>query len=226
MNSPSTPSSLGSPGALERIEAKLDRIESKLARLDPLLELYETHGPGLVAMAGDTFDELARDIGDLDERIKAALKLVERMTRTETLAQLNTLLEIVETAPGLVAMAGDTFDELARSAAERGLELDRVLPEIGLFLEAMMRLISNHQFQQIQELLQSDLLLPGALDALGQAARAMAHARRAPELRPGLFGVLAAMREPEVQRTLGFALDVARRFGANVEDLALPPAED
>lgn len=201
--------------ALARIEAKLDRIEARLAVLDPLLDA----GPGLIAMAGDTFDEWARDVGDADERMKKAFALLERMTRPAVLDQLETLLELVESAPGAVAMIGDSFDEFARNAAEHGVELDKVVPEIAKVVEASLKLIGD---EHVQQLLASDLLLPEAVEALGQAARALANAQRAPERRLGPLGAFFAMREPEVQRAVGFAIDVARRFGANTEYAALP----
>ena len=216
MTVPNSPPS-GQAGALERIEAQLGRIEARLAKLDPLLEA----APGLVAIAGDTFDEFARETGDLDERIKGALKLLERLSRPQTLAQVNALVDIAESLPGLVAIAGDSFDEFARNAAERGVPLHRVVPELVRVLELGLQLLGN---EQIQQLLESDLLLPGAIEALGQAARAMAHAQRAPEQPMGMFAMFSAMREPEVQRALGFAVDVARRFGANADFAALSAA--
>jgi uncharacterized protein YjgD (DUF1641 family) len=84
----------------------------------------------------------------------------------------------------------------------------------------MLQLLTSTQLTQ---LLGPPLLLPGTIDALGTAARAMAAAAQAPETKLGLFGTLKALREPEVQRAVGFAVDFARRFGTNVDQLQLPP---
>ena len=205
---------------LARIDARLERIEARLAKLDPLLDA----APGLVAMAGDTFDELAHELGDLDQRLRASLRLLERMTRPETLAQLEAGLELLDAAPGLIAMLGDSFDELAAQAAARGLPIERVVPELGRALETALRLLTH---EQVQQLLESDLLLPGAIEALGTAARSLAVSQRVASPSLGLFGALSAMREPEVQRALGFAVDVARRFGHNLHvQTALPSAHE
>ncbi len=199
---------------LERIDARLERIEARLAKLDPLIDA----APGLIAMAGDTFDEFAHDLGNLDERLRALIELAERVTRPETLAHLHEALDLLDSVPGLIAIAGDTFDELANEAAARGIPLDQIVPELRRALQGMWQLLTS---DQVKQLLDSDLLLPGALAALGTAARAMAAAARAPETRVGLFGTLSALREPEVQRAVGFAVDTARRFGTNVDQLPL-----
>jgi hypothetical protein len=201
---------------LQRIDARLEHIEARLAKLDPLID----GAPGLLALAGDSFDELARELGDLDDRVRAAARLAERVTRPETLVQLHAALDLLESLPGVVAMAGDAFDEFANDAAARGVPLDQIVPELGRAFEAMLQLLTS---TQITQLLGSPLLLPGTIDALGTAARAMAAAAQAPETKLGLFGTLKALREPEVQRAVGFAVDFARRFGTNVDQLQLPP---
>jgi hypothetical protein len=201
---------------LQRIDARLEHIEARLSKLDPLIDA----APGLLALAGDSFDELARELGDLDDRVRAAARLAERVTRPETLVQLHAALDLLESLPGVVAMAGDAFDEFANDAAARGVPLDQIVPEIGRAFEAMLQLLTS---TQITQLLGSPLLLPGTIDALGTAARAMAAAAQAPETKLGLFGTLKALREPEVQRAVGFAVDFARRFGTNVDQLQLPP---
>lgn len=123
--------SSSSPGALTRIEDKLDRIEQQLARFDVLIE----QAPNLLAIVGDTFDEVAGEL-DLDARLRGALRLLERLSRPETLAQIERLLDVAERLP----------------------------------------------------------------DATGSA-------------RLGLFGLLRQFRDPDVQRALGFTVDLARRLG-------------
>lgn len=208
---------------LERIDARLERIEARLAKLDPLLGPLLDAAPGALAMLGDTFDEFSNELGDLDERLRAGLRLLERVTRPQTLAQLEAAIELLDAMPGAVAMLGDSFDELAREAAARGVPLDRIVPELGRTIAMLLELLTQ---EQIQQLLSSDLLLPNAIEALATAARALAVTQYSGTEPLGLFGALAAMREPEVQRALGFALDVARRFGTNLShhQRALAPA--
>lgn len=198
---------------LARIDARLEHIEAKLAKLDPLLD----SAPGLLALAGDSFDEAARELGDVDERVRAAVRLAERVTRPETLAQLHAALDLLESLPGVVAMAGDAFDEFANDAAARGVPLDQIVPELRRAFEALLSLLAGGQL--------TSLLLPDTIATLGTAARAMAAAAHAPETKLGLLGTLKALREPEIQRAVGFAVDLARRFGTNVDQLQLPPGE-
>jgi uncharacterized protein YjgD (DUF1641 family) len=200
---------------LQRIDARLEHIEARLSKLDPLID----GAPGLLALAGDSFDEFARELGDLDERVRAAARLAERVTRPQTLVQLHAALDLLESLPGVVAMAGDAFDEFANDAAARGVPLDQIVPELRRAFEAMLQLLTSTQLTQLL----GSSLLPGTIDALGTAARAMAAAAQAPETKLGLFGTLKALREPEVQRAVGFAVDFARRFGTNVDQLQLPP---
>lgn len=208
---------------LERIDARLERIEARLAKLDPLLGPLLDAAPGALAMLGDTFDEFSNELGDLDERLRAGLRLLERVTRPQTLAQLEAAIELLDAMPGAVAMLGDSFDEFAREAAARGVPLDRIVPELGRTIAVLLELLTQ---EQIQQLLSSDLLVPNAIEALATAARALAVTQYSGTEPLGLFGALAAMREPEVQRALGFALDVARRFGTNLShhQRALAPA--
>lgn len=208
---------------LERIDARLERIEARLAKLDPLLGPLLDAAPGALAMLGDTFDEFSNELGDLDERLRAGLRLLERVTRPQTLAQLEAAIELLDAMPGAIAMLGDSFDEFAREAAARGVPLDRIVPELGRTIAVLLDLLTQ---EQIQQLLSSDLLVPNAIEALATAARALAVTQYSGTEPLGLFGALAAMREPEVQRALGFALDVARRFGTNLShhQRALAPA--
>ncbi len=201
---------------LERIEAKLDRIEARLARLDSVVEA----APGVLAIVGDTFDEWAAQTGDVDDRVRALVRVVERITRPDTLAQVERALDLLEQLPGFVAMAGDVLDDLAKTQTERGVDVEKLLHDLGRTVKGLLRLISS---EQVQRLFESDLLLPGAVQSLDVAARALAAAHAATEQRIGLLGALRSLRDPDVQRALGFALDVARRFG---HALGQPPAAD
>lgn len=207
-----------SPDTLARIEAKLDRVEQRLARFDALLE----QAPGMLALAGDTFDEVAGEL-DLDARSRAAARVLERLSRPATLARVEQLLDLSEQLPGLLALIGDSLDEFARDQSERGVDVELVMHNFGRTLDALLRLIGS---EQLRRLLESDLLLPGAIESLGEAARALANAQRGSVHPLGPFGLLRALRDPDVQHALGFAIDVARRFGHQLTTTpALPPAQ-
>ncbi|MEZ4384512.1 MAG: DUF1641 domain-containing protein [Nannocystaceae bacterium] len=163
--------------ALARIEARLERMEERMARLDAVTE----QAPGLAATAGDIFDEWARDDGRADLRLRALASLVEKLTRPEVLATLDSAVSMAEAMPGVVATGVDTFDELITEANASGVDVDASV-------KTLLRLLVH-------------------------ADQALTRARQAPPRRLGAFGLLRALRDPGVQRAMGFLLDVAGGLG-------------
>ncbi|HJL14291.1 MAG TPA: DUF1641 domain-containing protein [Sandaracinaceae bacterium LLY-WYZ-13_1] len=198
--------------ALSRIEARLERIESMLDRFERVTEQL----PAGAAVAGDIFDEWAARDGHVDERLRALTSLLDRATKPEVLHALTVLVEQVEAAPGLVAMFVDIADELAAQAADQGVDLHELTSNLGRAARGVIMLASR---EEIRELLESDMFEPGALQTLSAAARSMSEARAGgdPE-RVGLFGTMGALRDPEVQRALAFAIRVAKGFGKTLDD--------
>jgi len=80
-------------------EAALARIEARLARLERALEPVETvavQAPLLVATVTEMADASAARMGGVDARTHALADITERLTRPQTIATLNRLLEIAE----------------------------------------------------------------------------------------------------------------------------------
>lgn len=79
---------------------------------------------------------------------------------------------------------------------------------------------------QVQSLLQSSVLDPEAVAAVSQLAEALVystrHAQEQPGEKLGFFGLIRALRDPDVARSLAFFVDVARAFGQRVETMELP----
>jgi uncharacterized protein YjgD (DUF1641 family) len=113
-------------------EHTLEAIDHLLARIDTLekavdeLSMLMHQGPGLVAMAGDMLDEGYREANakgiDLDERIKNALTLAEKLTAPEMVARVESLNKLSEQLPGMVAMMMDIVDEKIRTTLEHGFD--------------------------------------------------------------------------------------------------------
>lgn len=154
-------------------------------------------------------------------------RLERRLARIEhTLARLETA---AAAAPAALGAAVDTLDSLAARVQASGIDVDE---RLRILLRAVERLTSPEaiatleaafdQMHGLRGLLGSGVLDPGPVAIVAKAGQALAaSATRAPE-RAGMFGALRALREPDVQRALGFLLDVARRFGATL-DGQLPP---
>jgi uncharacterized protein YjgD (DUF1641 family) len=80
--------------------------------------------------------------------------------------------------------------------------------------EKAIRLLQSSEFSSM---IDSGMLEPGTLALVGQMGRAMAETRSAQNGQLGLFGMLGAMRDPQVQRTLDFAMRFAKELGRQLD---------
>ena len=103
-----------------------------VARLDHLLALAD-QAPGMAAMVGDIVDESYRTAAangiDIEERLREALGLAERLTAPEMIVSLKAL-----TAPGTVVFLGHTVTALAEAQATPA-------PKVGLW--GMLRALND-----------------------------------------------------------------------------------
>lgn len=148
------------------------------------------------AAAGDPLlDALAR--------IERRIAEVERVT--------SALAPLVEAAPGAVGMFTDTFDTIAARLGERGVDLDARLHSVVHAVEVST---SPRAVNGLAALVESRMLEPSALAVVSRLAAALADPGEAKPV--GTFGLLKALRDPDVQRALGFLLAVAREFGRHL----------
>lgn len=137
------------------------------------------------------------------ERIERRLAAVEQVARA-----IAPLAGVAETMPGAVAVAVDTFDGLAARLGGAGIDLDARMMAV---LRAVEVATAPRAVNGLASLVESHLLEPSALAVVSQLAVALTSAGDA---RPvGTWGMLKALRDPDVQRALGFALAIARGFG-------------
>jgi uncharacterized protein YjgD (DUF1641 family) len=186
---------------LARIDARLSRLERSL---EPVLALA-SEAPNVIATAGDILDEKAARLGDAEARLNALVDVAERLSRPETLASMKKALDVFESAPDAVATLADVADELMGELAAEGIDFSRVVGDVKRFSVWMLRLATAPQLRQ--------MLDPGAIDSLGQLATVLVEARERPGAKVGLFGALRAMRDDDVQRAVGFLLEMAAGFG-------------
>lgn len=190
--------------------------------------------PDLVATLVDTVDEKARAAGaariDLTGRGQALVELLELATRPDSLAAVRELLaglprlaqlaELAGQAPDLIGILVDTLDDHAATAAAGGLQVHEALTRglrAALWLGSR---ISETELQRLDELLQSGLISAEATAVIGRAATALVDSQRESGSRPaeriGPFGLIGALRDPQLQKTLAFAVRFARSFGRHV----------
>ena len=135
---------------LEEILRRLDALD---ARLDALSETVSRDGTAALAVATDTFDDVAARLQargiDIDERLAETLRLLEAFTAPEATAALGRIAGrlgaldqmtalLSELPPGIVLLA-DVFDEMARRAAARGDDFDARLRALASALEMLTR---------------------------------------------------------------------------------------
>ncbi|MEQ9497847.1 MAG: DUF1641 domain-containing protein [Deltaproteobacteria bacterium] len=190
------------PETTQALEAALDQLNQ---------------ANNLVATVGDIADEWARKVPDLDRRIEGALTVLEQATRPTTLKNLAFALKQVDELPKLAAVAGDALDDIARRAADRGLPVGTLFEDLSNTLEAFIRVAPK-----IRELLESGMLDAAAIDTLGRVARVTSRLADQQPPQMGFLGALRAMSDPEVQRSVGFAVEFARGFGSTDSPKALP----
>lgn len=208
--------------SLERLHARLDRIEARLESVESL-----THQiPAGLAMVTDTADSLVSKFGEgeLVDRLGAAVKALETLTRPEVLGLLQVAAEQAPTAPGMVAMVVDTLDGMADQIAATGIPLHE---RVEILLRAAERLsspaalevltVTTQRLVEIKALLESGVLAPESVQVVSLAGKALVASRQCECGPVGPWGALTALKEPEIQRALGFMVAFARQFGAALD---------
>jgi hypothetical protein len=120
-------------------------------------------------------------------------------------------------APAVVATAMDIVDGLAARLAAHGIDLDERMRAV---LRAADHLTSPRALDALASMLSSEIMAHQTTEVIARVGRAIVAAEH--EAKPvGLFGLLRALRDPQIQRAAGFLIAMARRFG---EELATVPA--
>jgi hypothetical protein len=150
----------------------------------------------------------------------AALQTLEERTRTilEVAEGLRPLIALAQQAPAVLAVLMDSFDDVMRTASDKGIDVER-----GVFngAEAALRFGATMDAEKVRDvdaLLKSGVLAPGTLRIIGELGRALTETAAAPATTSGLLGLLKALREPDVQRALGFLVRFAERFGRRLRE--------
>lgn len=151
--------------------------------------------------------------------LEALLERVESIGRT--VDALKPLVALAEQAPAIAGMIGDSADDLARTAAEAGVDLERGVIQGATAALRFGATMDADKVTSIEALLKSGVLDPKALRIVGGMAYALAESASAEPARMGPAALLGALRRPDVQRALGFLITFAERFGRGLLE---PPA--
>jgi hypothetical protein len=137
------------------------------------------------------------------ERIERRLAAVEHVT--------SALAPLVDAAPGGLAMLTDTIDTLAAKVGDTGVDLDARLHSV---LRAVEVATSPRAVNGLAALVESKMLDAKALAVISRLADALAESGDAKPI--GTWGLLRSLRDPDVQRALGFLVAIARDLGRHL----------
>ena len=214
---------LTEPETVEILTALIDRLD----QLEQLAALADQL-PDATMVAVDSIDEALTRAAErgvvLDERAREGLVLLEKMTEPDTAKALGAVLdraehlerlaELAETAPDLIATVVDILDAEYARAAEHGYDPERLLRQT---LGSLRRLGDLFQSDEFEALLDSGVLDPEALQTVGSLGSALVESQKEADRgetpRRGFFGMIGALRDPDVQRAVGFVLSFAKKFG-------------
>ena len=219
---------LTEPRTVEVLSALIDRLD----QLEQVAELAD-QVPAAASVTVDTIDDALTRAADrgvvVDERAREGLRLLEKLTEPETAAALERILDrsdqleeltaLAEDAPDAIATVVDILDaEYARAAAQ-GYDPERTLRQA---FGALSRLGELFRTDEFEALLDSGVLDPKALQVVGSLGSALVEsqkeASRGETPKRGFFGLLGALRDPDVQRALGFITTFAKKFGRRLRE--------
>jgi AcrR family transcriptional regulator len=175
--------------------------------------------------------DLGTGINDHDVHVRPEVeRLLDRLEDPRTATALHTLLDNAE----LIAVLIGGLDSLARKGEVIGDTLAEVLLEVraatrasGLDPATTSRQLATliptlaDASPAIQRILDSPIVVPEPIDVLSETAVALVRglkAAQANNTRVGITGLARATRDPDVQRGLGFLIEVAREFGRVLDD--------
>lgn len=158
--------------AIEHLLARIDTLEKAVEHLSGLME----QAPGMVAMAADTVDEVARKAGErgvnVEEHLQVALQLAEKLTAPAMLEKLNFALDAMDQLPGMVSMAADVLDDAVRKAEIRGVNVEE---RLDVALQLAERLTHPSMIEKLNLVFDAADAAPGmvvmAADVVDETAR-------------------------------------------------------
>lgn len=199
---------------LRRLVQRIDLIDQGLVVLQQL--------PDLAEGAVDTVNRVvtaASETGlDLNIRAQTSVALLERLTEPATVEALLRLLDHAEEAatvaeavaqlPGLAGSASDTINGVIGQLKDSGIDLEARVRGLVLIAGDLTR---PRTLAAIGQLLEQ----PESLERLASIVEAPTQVATSTPV--GALGALGALFDPNVQRSLGFAIEVARTYGKQLD---------
>ncbi|WP_322512843.1 DUF1641 domain-containing protein [Chloroflexus sp.] len=178
--------------AFQRLLATLSKPQT-LAALDRLLGQSE-----LLAFLVSALDHLLARGDELTDNIRSAIEELRATVQTRDITPdklIDAFITFLPYFPRLVAVAPNFI---------------RVIEKIEPFIAS----------EEFDALLDSGVFHPETVQLVGEAGDAFVASREALRQSPkpvGLFGLLKALRDPDVQRAAGLIVEFGRRFGSSLK---------
>lgn len=143
-------------------------------------------------------------------QLARAIAVLEKLGSGPALRLLERLLAISEQAPAVVASVADAVDGLAARAMSGGIDWDE---RLRLLARILQQLTEPKALRLVASIVEQMPSAPSSVNVPSSGDASV-----------GPLGMLRALNEPEVRRSMGFALGVARRFGALLAGGGFAPA--
>lgn len=159
----------------------------------------------LVAFLVTALDGFLRRSDTIVNNVAASVNEVKGLTGATELP----LAELAQSLPPLVA----ALPELTQALPTFTAALPQLLHAMPALLDLAEQLQPMLQSQEFAGLMNSGVLNPQTLTIVGEAGNALVETMEASHQPVGLFGLMGALRDPDVQRGLGFLVEFGKRFG-------------
>ena len=160
---------------------------ANLRKMEALKELFDTLGDERSLMA---INDLAKSLQDI-AHISSHLKEIE-----------NT-----------ISIITDSIDEVVAKASENGLNLETLALNVSKLSRELIDLVESGT---LNELLDSGILDTKSIEVVGALGHSLA-VSKGTEKRVGPMGILSALFNKDIQRSLGFTLNLATHFGRKLK---------
>ncbi len=172
--------------------------------------------------SGIDVDARLTGLGHLLEKLSEPANVAALCGILDSLPQLAQLAKLADEMPNIMATIGDVLDSHQQRCAAQGIDVEKAITNgvhAALFLGSQ---VDREHLQRIGDLLGSDVLNPHAVNVVDNAAKSLTNAQQnvceTTPKRIGIFGLLGALRNPEIQRSLAFAVQFGKCFGKNLDN--------
>ena len=154
----------------------------------------------------EVIKELVNSLGD-EDNLRAIIDLSKSL---KDIAYLTSHLREIENTVSIVT---DSADEIMAKAVEKGLNLEELAINLSKLSGELIDLIESGTFNKLVE---SGILDSKSIEVVGALGHSLA-VSKGTEKRVGPLGIISAIFNKDIQRSLGFTLNLATHFGRKLK---------